>query len=221
MCVSETDKRWDIFSHLIVSVEAHFHIDGYANKQNYRFWGVMIEYRLNMHDCWFQQDGATAHKAKETMTILRAALPGRLISRFSDFSCPPRSPDLTYPDSFLWGYLKGKVYLNKPNTLQEIKNNIIEEISLINPAVLESVSENTAKRMRICLNNDEKHLKNITLNNKTLGFPVLFVIDLIYLSLSGMPESCHWDILPPRTFATRNFVTCSFATRNFAQIQTM
>ena len=65
---------------------AHFHIDGYVKKQNYRFWDVLIEHRLNMHDFWFQQDGATAHTAKETMTILRAAFPWRLISRFGDFS---------------------------------------------------------------------------------------------------------------------------------------
>ena len=81
MCISETD-----LSHLIMSDKAHFHIDRYVNKQNYRFWGVLIEHRLNMHDFWFQQDGATAHTARETMTILRAAFPGRLISRFGDFS---------------------------------------------------------------------------------------------------------------------------------------
>ena len=90
-----------------------------------------------------------------------AAFPGRLISRFGDFSWPPRSPDLTSPDSLLRGYLKGKIYLNKPNTLQEIKNNIIQEISLLDPAIFESVNENTAKRMRICFNNDGKHVKNI------------------------------------------------------------
>ena len=98
MCISET-----FLSHLIMSDEAHFQIDGYVNKQNYRFWSVLIEHRLNMHDFWFQQDGAT-------MTILRAAFSGRLISRFGDFSWPPRSPDLTYPDSFIQGYLKGKVH---------------------------------------------------------------------------------------------------------------
>ena len=102
-----------------------------AHEKNY----VLIEHRLKMHDFWFQRDGATALTARETMAILRAAFSGRLISRFGDFS---------WPDSFIWGYLKGKVYLNKSNTLQEIKNNIIEEISLINSAVLESVSEKNA-----------------------------------------------------------------------------
>ena len=77
-------------SHLIIPDEAHFHNDGYVNNQNYRFGGVLIEHRLNMHDFWFQQDGTTAHTARETMTIPRADFLGCLISRFGDFSWPPR-----------------------------------------------------------------------------------------------------------------------------------
>ena len=93
---------------------------------------------LNMHNLWFQQDGATPHTARETIAILRAAFPGRLISRFDDVPWPPRSPDLTPPDFFLWGgYLKGKVYINMPNTLHELKNKIIEEINRITTDTLE------------------------------------------------------------------------------------
>ena len=79
--------------------EAHFHIDGYVNKRNYRFWSVLIKHRLNMHDFRFQQDGAMAHTARGTLTKLREAFLGRLVSRFGNFSWPPRSPDLAYPDS--------------------------------------------------------------------------------------------------------------------------
>ena len=74
---------------------------------------------LDMQNLWFQQDGATPHTARETMAILRAAFPGRLISRFGDVPWPPRSPDLTPPDFFQWGFLKGTVYINMPNTLCE------------------------------------------------------------------------------------------------------
>ena len=48
---------------------------------------------LDMQKLWFQQDGATPHTSRETMKILRAAFPGRLISRFSDVPWPPQSPD--------------------------------------------------------------------------------------------------------------------------------
>ena len=60
--------------------------------------------RQNVHHTWFQQDGATAHTARETMTLLKDCFPNRLISRFGDIPWPPRSPDLTPCDFFLWGY---------------------------------------------------------------------------------------------------------------------
>ena len=53
----------------------------------------------NLDNSWFQQDGATPYAAKETARILNGLFPGRLISHF------------------LWGYLKKKVYVNKPQTL--------------------------------------------------------------------------------------------------------
>ena len=96
------------------------------------------------------------------------------------------------PDSFLWGYLKGRVCLNKPNTLQEMKYNIIEEISLINSAVLEPVSENTAKRMRICF---------IMMGSKCAFFSLYFRLhiskrpDLVWDFSSSCPRSFHSDLL--------------------------
>jgi hypothetical protein len=40
-------------------------------------------------------------------------------------SWPPRSPDLTYCDSFLWGYVKDKVFVPPvPVTLDDLKQRI-------------------------------------------------------------------------------------------------
>src|SRR5258705_12014311 len=44
---------------------------------------------------------------------------------------PPRSPDLSPPDFFLWGMLKGTVYGNKPRTLAALEDNIRREIGLV------------------------------------------------------------------------------------------
>ena len=79
-------------------------------------------------EMWFQQDGATAHTARQSVALLRGLFGERLISRFSGFNWPSRSPDLTTPDFFLWGYLKERVYVNNPRTIQELKNNIRHEI---------------------------------------------------------------------------------------------
>ena len=50
---------------------------------------------MNTENIWFQQDGATAHTARETMDMLRTHFPNRVISRFGDVSWPPRSSDPT------------------------------------------------------------------------------------------------------------------------------
>jgi len=49
------------------------------------------------------------HTAAISIAALRRLFPQRVISGFGDVPWPPRSPDLTAPDFFLWGYLK-KVY---------------------------------------------------------------------------------------------------------------
>ena len=45
---------------------------------------------------------------------------------------PPRSPDLTPADTFLWGLLKGKVYKNTPRTIEQLKDAIRQEIQAVN-----------------------------------------------------------------------------------------
>ena len=110
---------------------------------------------------WFQQDGATCHTARETMNLLQTMFPGRLISRFGDIIWPPRSPDLTAPDFFLWGFLKNKVYANKPNTVEQLKNNIREAMQNIPPETYQKVMENVIKRAQVCAASRGGHLSDI------------------------------------------------------------
>jgi len=44
---------------------------------------------------------------------------------------PPRSPDLSACDFFLWGYLKSKVCVRKPRTIDDLKVSIREEIAIL------------------------------------------------------------------------------------------
>ena len=108
--------------------------------------------------CWFQQDGATCHTSARTMGELRDFFGDRLISK--DL-WPPRSPDLTCLDFLLWGFLKDKFYLSKPQTIKELKNNIKREISFITPDILQRVSNNMVKRVNACLSANGEHFQHL------------------------------------------------------------
>jgi hypothetical protein len=58
----------------------------------------------------FQQDGAPPHFGNVVRDTLDSEFPGRWIGRTGPIPWPPRSPDLTPPDFFLWGYVKDKVF---------------------------------------------------------------------------------------------------------------
>ena len=73
----------------------------------------------------FQQDGATAHTARETLQLLRECFEDKMISHDGNVNWSSCSSDLSSPDFFLWGYLKVMFFfLNKVQYQQELKNNI-------------------------------------------------------------------------------------------------
>ena len=117
--------------------------------------------RVNMEDMWFQQDGATAHTARASMTAVRQTFPQRVISSFGDVPWPPRSPDLSACDFFLWGYLKSKVYVRKPRTVDDLKVSIREEIATVPQEMLVNVTQNFEERLRTRVRQEGRHLSNI------------------------------------------------------------
>ncbi len=74
---------------------------------------------------------------------------------------PPRSPDLSPPDFFLWGALKGKAYVHKPRTIQELENNIRREIAAISVDVLQATFANMKRRVQLCLDNGGEHFQHL------------------------------------------------------------
>lgn len=203
---------------IFFSDEAHFHLNGYVNKQNCRIWAnenprVIFEtqmhpkkvtvwcaffaggvigpyffendagdsvtvngerYRamlnnflwpiLEEHDIanmWFQQDGATCHTAQATMALLQEKFRGRIISHNSDVRWPPRSCDLTPLDYFLWGYLKSKVYVNRPATIQQLKDEISRNINEIEEQLCREVVTHFNTRIDMCRRSRGRHLADI------------------------------------------------------------
>ena len=95
------------------------------------------------------------------MDLLRQHFPNRIISKSGDVRWPMRSPDLTAPDFFLWGYLKDKVYANNPQTIEALKENIRHEIAAISPETLRNAMENAVRRAHICEQEVGGHLADM------------------------------------------------------------
>jgi hypothetical protein len=121
----------------------------------------LCQLRVYTRLVWFQQDGATAHTAQNSMAVVRGMFPQHVIFRFGDVEWPPRSPDLSACDFFLWGYLKEKVYAHRPHTIQELKDCIREEIQGIPVNMLRKVMVNVRRRAEMCLTTNGAHLSDI------------------------------------------------------------
>lgn len=99
----------------------------------------------------FQQDGASAHTAKVTRAWLNWKLPSMWIGCDGTVGWPPKSPDLTPPDFFLWGYLKSLVYEDDPSTVAALREAIGRAIGCITTEMLEKVAQNAVARATECV----------------------------------------------------------------------
>lgn len=110
---------------------------------------------------WFQQDGATAHTSNTAMPVIRELFPNKVISRRGDISWPPRSPDLTPMDFFLWGYLKSKVYDTNPRSIEALKENIQREMANITELTCRAVVDSFRRRLQECRDRNGLHLDDV------------------------------------------------------------
>lgn len=99
---------------------------------------------------WFQQDGAPPHYAVPVRQYLNEIFPNRWIGRRGPVEWPARSPDLTPLDYFLWGYLKSKVYFNRPPNIDALKNRIRDEIRQIPISFIRNVQQEFIDRLGYC-----------------------------------------------------------------------
>jgi hypothetical protein len=85
----------------------------------------------------------------------------RLKPRFGDMPWPPRSPDLSSCDFFLWGYVKGRVYTHQPRNLNELKDAIRQEVLTIDQQLLAQAMYDFKRRIENCIQEDGRHLNDV------------------------------------------------------------
>ena len=102
---------------------------------------------------WWFQDGAPARGARAVMQRLRQLFPRRLVCLGEPREWPPRSPDLTPLDFFLWGYLKDKVYTTVPADLNVLEARIRREITALQRTrMTRRAVSSMHKQAQTCLN---------------------------------------------------------------------
>ncbi|CAJ0934947.1 unnamed protein product [Ranitomeya imitator] len=79
------------------------------------------------------------HLGCQVRAFLHEQFPGTWIGRHGPVEWPPRSPDPTPLDFYLWGHLKAIVYAVKIRDAQHLKQRILEACASISSAVLLSV----------------------------------------------------------------------------------
>ena len=73
---------------------------------------------------WFMQDEAPPHTAHDTIVYLIELFNFRLLALGTDHEWAPHSPDLNPMDFWLSGAAKQTVFIDKPTTLDDIKQNV-------------------------------------------------------------------------------------------------
>jgi hypothetical protein len=121
--------------------------DRYVHMVNEFLLQELRRLDMDIATFWFQQDGAIAHTARQSMNALRTVFEHRIISRHDDISWPARSVDLSACDFFPWGWLKSKVFQARPADLHNLKQRISDEINAIPPAMLLRVMESVLNRV--------------------------------------------------------------------------
>lgn len=110
----------------------------------------------------FQQDGAPPHSTNAVKDWLNTTFRQPWIGRNGPIPWPPRSPDLTPMDFYLWGHFKQEVY----SVPIETREQLIERIHLAAQTIqtrMENINiiGETERRMNICVRQNGAHFENV------------------------------------------------------------
>lgn len=107
---------------------------------------------------WFMQDGAPPHYNVNVRRFLDNLFPNKWIGRGGPVPWPPRSPDLTCLDFFLWGHIKNLVYQEISENVEDLKTKIRHAFRTITLEMLENVQRSFRERIELCIANNGRNV---------------------------------------------------------------
>lgn len=111
---------------------------------------------------YFQQDGAPSHNSALVRAFLDDNFPQRWIGTHGPVRWPPRSPDLSILDFFLWGFMKNQIYKTRYQSVAELRAAI--DLTFRNlqrsPMILLNAIRRITKVCQFCIRENGRHIEN-------------------------------------------------------------
>ena len=110
-----------------------------------------LKQRPDFNNLYFQQDGAPPHYATVVRNLLDETFPDKWIDRRGPIEFPPRSPDITPMDFFVWVVIKDSVYSRKPRSVEDLRQFVIDAVTNLGHDLCTKVCQSVVSRCRECI----------------------------------------------------------------------
>ena len=104
----------------------------------------------------FQQDNAPAHRAYETIVLLRHENPAFITPSL----WPPNSPELNPVDYKVRGVLQDRVYRTRIRDVEHLRERLIEEWSPFDRRIIDGAVNQWHPRLRACVRAEGGHIEH-------------------------------------------------------------
>ena len=118
----------------------------------------------------FMQDRALRHFSCFVTDVLNERFPDAWIGRGGPIPWPPRSPDLSPFDFFLWGYIKNIVYAEKIRNIQHLQERITSAIENVTRDMIQKTWQEIEFHLDISRATNGAHIEMYEGKSKTLNF---------------------------------------------------
>ena len=128
-------------------IEPGVKINGQYYRDELLMQGLLPDIRQFSDFFIFQQDGAPAHRARETVELLMNETPDFI----QPTMWPPNSPDLNPVDYAIWSIMQEKVYRRKIRDVNELRERILEAWNQLDQGVIDKSVQQWRARLRACI----------------------------------------------------------------------
>jgi len=118
---------------------------------------VAVHFHSRLHNFIFQQDSAPAHRARDTMALLRRETPDFI----SPEQWPPNSPAMNPVDYKIWAVMQHRVYEKHVNDVDELCQCLLSVWHSIGLNVKDETIDQWHARLTTCVRAKASHFETL------------------------------------------------------------